>query len=267
MNCHQVTELKTRYLCAELDDSDVREFEAHLIACEECAETIAEEREIDECIRTAFLQDAPDTAALENRARSAIRRRAFRVPLIAGVAAAALVLVFSLSRPFELYWQNARLCDDAAGDHFAEIVRQDPRHWRSATSDIKSLAIQQGIKPSLLGAFASGEYRLERAKLCRLDGQIFLHAVYRNGKNRVSVYLRASSLLSNRPATPTQRIGDFLAALTKHRVGLAKQPIAEIEKRGEYIASFGDAGILAIVVANSSEQSVMSFARSAAMSI
>ncbi|HEX4227870.1 MAG TPA: hypothetical protein VHZ07_04320 [Bryobacteraceae bacterium] len=242
MNCRQITELKARYFCAELDYGDMREFEAHVLGCRECAETIAEEREMDECIRAGILQDTPDTALLETRVRGAIRRQALRGPLVGGAVAAALVLFFALSRPFGSDWQNARLCDDAAGDHFAEIVRQDPRHWRFSASEIDSLAIQQGIKPYLLAALASGEYRLERVKLCRLDGRIFLHAVYRSGRNRVSVYLRASPSANS-------------------------EAISAMKRHGEYVASLGRAGILAIVVSNASEQAVMSFARSAAMAI
>lgn len=33
-------------------------------------------------------------------------------------------------------------------------------------------------------------YRLEHGKLCRLDGRPFLHLVYTNGANEVSVFLR-----------------------------------------------------------------------------
>jgi hypothetical protein len=99
---------------------------------------------------------------------------------------------------------------------------------------------------------APGEYHLERAKLCRLDGHVFLHAVYRSERNSVSVYLRAS-------ASP--KLPGRLANVLNGR------SVFEAERKGEYIASLGAAGVTAIIVSNSSEQTAMSFAGSAAVAI
>lgn len=253
MNCVRVTELRARYLCGQLDRDDTRDLEDHVLICRACADMLSEEREIDQCVRRAMLREQPDTAAIESRVRGAIRKQALRGRLLAVAAAAAVfVLLFVLNQPFDSATRGTLLCADAARDHFNEIVRLDPRHWRFTASEMHLLAVKQGLKPSLLDALASRGYQLERAKLCRLDGRVFLHAVYSNSQNRVSVYLRASA--SGRPP------GQLKYALNGH-------PVFETEKRGEYIASIDVAGLTIIVVSSSSEQTALSFARSAVIVI
>ena len=252
MNCQQVTELKSAYLCGELEGGDLRDLEAHLLRCHDCADMVAEERDVDECIRAAMLRQPPDTKALQGRVLGAIRREKRRNVLIAGALIAAMLLLSVLSRSLWSTWRDSRLCEDAVRDHIAEIVRQGPRHWRFVGSEMESLAMRQGIQPSLLEALGSGKYRLDRAKLCRLDGRVFLHLVYRSNQDLVSVYLENSNEFGVAPHVANVSSG--------HQV-------TQSQRRGEYVASLSVKGITAIVVSNTSEQAAMSVASLAANAI
>ena len=69
----------------------------------------------------------------------------------------------------------------------------EPRRWLSDVNAIQSLAQKQGVPASAISALATTGYRLERARLCFLKKQIFLHLVYTKDGSEYSVYLRPPS--------------------------------------------------------------------------
>ena len=78
---------------------------------------------------------------------------------------------------------------DAARDHQLEVVQRQARPWIVDPAAIAALAVQQGIAgPVPLELDAS--YHLERAKVCRLDGRLYLHLVYSDGTREFSLFLR-----------------------------------------------------------------------------
>jgi hypothetical protein len=89
--------------------------------------------------------------------------------------------------------QTPPICVAAAQDHEREIVQGEPRPWLSDVSAIQSLGQKQGVPASAISALAATGYRLERARLCFLKKQIFLHLVYNKDNAEFSVYLRRSS--------------------------------------------------------------------------
>ena len=86
--------------------------------------------------------------------------------------------------------QTPALCVAAAEDHRREIVNGDPRRWLTDLAAIQSLAEKQGVPRSAIAALGTTGYRLERARLCFLKKQIFLHLVYTKDGEEFSVYLR-----------------------------------------------------------------------------
>jgi len=82
------------------------------------------------------------------------------------------------------------ICTAAMQDHQREIVNGEPRHWLTDLSAIQALAQKQGVPTAAIAALDSTGYRLERARLCFLQKQIFLHLVYSKQGGEYSVYLR-----------------------------------------------------------------------------
>jgi len=154
--------------------------------------------ELDQRVRAAVLSEQIDTARLEHSIRARIRRP--RAPRRAFVAAAGVVLAaaggLAAYRTF-FRPQVPLICVAAAQDHQREIVNGEPRPWLSDISAIQSLAEKQGVPASAVTALGTTGYRLERARLCLLKKQIFLHLVYTKNNAEYSVYLRRPSGLFN----------------------------------------------------------------------
>jgi hypothetical protein len=98
------------------------------------------------------------------------------------VAAAAIMAfaVFASSR-------NVGTLEATAKDHFAEIIKGQPRKW-AVGEDITGLAARAGIQISIPDLAKNG-YALDRARLCKLDGKTWLHLVYRGPIHEISLYL------------------------------------------------------------------------------
>ena len=63
--------------------------------------------------------------------------------------------------------------------------------WLTDLPAIQSLAAKQGVPAAAIAALGTTGYRLERARLCLLKKQIFLHLVYSKRRlTKYSVYLR-----------------------------------------------------------------------------
>jgi len=149
--------------------------------------------ELDQRLRAAVLSEQIETAHLERSIRERIRgpllpRWAFAMAASISLAIAGGVAYRAFIRP-----QTPPICVAAAQDHEREIVQGEPRPWLSDVSAIQSLGQKQGVPASAISALAATGYRLERARLCFLKKQIFLHLVYNKDNAEFSVYLRRSS--------------------------------------------------------------------------
>ena len=153
--------------------------------------------ELDQRVRAAVLSEQIDTARLEHSIRARIRRP--RAPRWALAIAAGSVLAITGGVAYRPLFkpQTPPICVAAAQDHQREIVNGEPRPWLSDISAIQSLARKQGVPASAVTALGTTGYRLERARLCFLKKQIFLHLVYTKDNAEFSVYLRPPSGLFN----------------------------------------------------------------------
>ena len=192
MNCADIAELTPLYLARELSAPELRAFEAHLNACGSCAEEIELQVAMDARLRASVGSGTPETTALDQAVRRQIRlislarRRRFMA------AAAAIVLSVAGST----WWltRMPRIYADAARDHRLEVVEHQPRGWRSGLADVNDLAGRFGLSGVDVRRLAPADYRLEHAKICRLDGEPALHLVYANSAREVSLYVRRPSL-------------------------------------------------------------------------
>jgi hypothetical protein len=140
--------------------------------------------ELDQRLRASILAEEVDTSRVEAAVRSQIRKPR-RVALWALAAAAASIALAAFLWP-----QIPPICVAAAQDHEREIVKGEPRRWLTDLSAIDALAEKQGVPASAIAALGTTGYRLERARLCFLKKQIFLHLVYTKDGSQYSVYLR-----------------------------------------------------------------------------
>jgi hypothetical protein len=150
--------------------------------------------ELDQRVRASILAEPVDTSRVELAIRSQIRTRR-RVPRWALIAAAGVVLAIGSGLTYRALFRPPPppLCIAAGQDHEREIVNREPRRWLTELSAIQALAEKQGVPGSAVVALGITGYSLERARLCFLKKQIFLHLVYAKDGRQYSVYLRPGS--------------------------------------------------------------------------
>jgi hypothetical protein len=150
--------------------------------------------ELDQRVRASILAEPVDTSRVELAIRSQIRTRR-RVPRWALIAAAGVVLAIGSGLTYRALFRPPPppLCIAAGQDHEREIVNREPRRWLTELSAIQALAEKQGVPGSAVVALGTTGYSLERARLCFLKKQIFLHLVYAKDGRQYSVYLRPGS--------------------------------------------------------------------------
>jgi hypothetical protein len=145
------------------------------------------DEELDQRVRESILAEPIHTARIAAAVRNQIRPSR-HVPHWALLAIAAGIALAAFLWP-----RTPLVCVAAAQDHEHEIVQNEPRRWLTDLSDIESLAEKQGVPAAAISALDTTGYRLERARLCFLKKQIFLHLVYTRDGSQYSVYLRPPS--------------------------------------------------------------------------
>jgi anti-sigma factor RsiW len=210
-NCDDIRMRAPLYLSGEMEGEDRDAFAAHLAKCSACAAKIAEDRNLDATLRSAFGGFAPDTGRLEQALRRKIsvdrgRRRwewAGAIAATVALLAVGAIAWAHLTRPPQWY-------GDAAFDHRREVTEGQPRRWRSNPAELAQLAAQNGLQLAQATAMAAAGYRLERAKICGIGDRRMLHLVFFNGTRRYSVFV--SPHLGQMEAAQTVRQGTELIA-------------------------------------------------------
>jgi len=202
MNCSDVLKFAPLYLAGELEPSRAEAFSAHLSDCPACRGELGQQAAFDEILRASMLAEHIDTWSVDQRVRASIstgrdsRRWIFAV---AGVAAAIMLLVMAGYQA--MVWLRTKpVYAAAARDHRIEIVDRQPRRWFTDLVSIERLGGRVGLSSFAAASFAPAGYHLARAKLCLLDGRVFVHLVYagdsqvdsQNNAGDFSLYLRRS---------------------------------------------------------------------------
>lgn len=202
MDCSEVEKLAPLYLSGELDRERAGAIDAHLRFCACCMGEIESQAKLDARMREIIAGEHVDATAVErwirarisneplNKIASIPARPAGRRWVGAAMGIAAVLLLAAIGYVGLSSPHVARVYADAAKDHQREVVEEEPRRWLSDRASIAALAQGQGIAASAPFAISSGPYHLERARLCFLDGRIYLHAVYTDGAHDFSVYFR-----------------------------------------------------------------------------
>jgi hypothetical protein len=149
----------------------------------------------DAGLRAAIAEERAHTGELEGRVVRQIARERTRRWLLPAMAAAAAVLaavvLLAVHRQASVNEAIvAPVFSDAARDHTDEVIDKVPRHWRTDAADIAALEAAEGISDADVRALNATGYKLQRAKICRLDGTKYMHLVYTRAGREVSVFMR-----------------------------------------------------------------------------
>lgn len=177
MNCRDI-----------LESAQAEQVAEHVRICPSCARELAQQQAFDSLLRASILAEPVDCARVERNVRQSIASQSRRWMFAAAGIAAVLLLALGIRAALAL--RTTPVFAAAARDHRLEIVDGQPRKWFTDRGAIEGLAGGQGVSASALEAIAPAGYRLAKGKLCRLDGQFFLHLVYVNGSENFSVFLR-----------------------------------------------------------------------------
>ena len=189
MNCTEVLELAPLHLSGELEPARAVQVSAHLGGCLSCARELGQQQAFDSRLRSIVLAESVETTGIEHNVRQTIGREARRW-MFEFAAVAAVLLLSVLGIRMALRPSAIPVYAAAARDHRVEIVDGQPRKWFTDRASIDGLARAQGVSATAIDGMASGGYHLARGKVCRLDGQFFLHLVYVNGAENFSVFVR-----------------------------------------------------------------------------
>lgn len=251
MTCKDIADLQPLYLSGELDAERAAAFAAHLAECEPCAQDTERQTEFDQSLRNGARAEHFESTPVEKRIRARIaaerRPRMAWAGVAAGVAAVIALGVFG-SRVL-LMQPTDPLCKDAADDHRAEVVNAEYRAWRTTVPQIQVLADRPGVDVPLK---APPGYRLDRGKLCRLEGQVYLHLVYTNGHQEFSMFLRHRG-----PEMPPGQARDSVNG----------RPLYTVDRGKEHIAFLQTDRLTAVIVTDQSSDAALSLARFAASSL
>ena len=158
---------------------------------------------LDQQLRDAILSEPVDTAALDARIRHELNRASVLRGKWIAVASVAAMLTIAIGGYRIVVNRNAAICNDAILDHRIEVAEHAPRKWLSDPAAVQSLAASRGLPAAPVAAIAPAGFRFEHGRLCRLGGQVFLHLVYTDGAQEVSIYLRKRDV-SATPAVANQ---------------------------------------------------------------
>ncbi|HET7710601.1 MAG TPA: hypothetical protein VFL80_01590 [Thermoanaerobaculia bacterium] len=157
-----------------------------------------EDRELDDRLRLAMMDEAPDVSQLLSRVRRemqpgvATRLRSSSPFVLRAVAAALLVTVITGGLMIQAR-RNAALAVDAACDHFDELVQVSDKKWATAPADVDAY-VQQHFpdRRDIVGALTPPGASFQKLASCRLLSARFAHFVYRANGRDVSVFVRIS---------------------------------------------------------------------------
>jgi hypothetical protein len=160
--------------------------------------TTIDDRELDDMLRAAMKDDAPDVSGLLARVREemhpavAPRRRPSTTFVLSAVAAALFFTIVSGVLVIRAR-RNAALAVDAACDHWDELVQVSDKKWSTAPADVHAYVQQHFPKrPDIVAALTPPGASFAKVASCRLLSARFAHFVFRSEGREISVFVRIS---------------------------------------------------------------------------
>ncbi|HEX7288558.1 MAG TPA: zf-HC2 domain-containing protein [Candidatus Angelobacter sp.] len=195
MNCHRVREILPLYLSGELRGADLAGVQQHFQQCRECAMAANADRELDDALRTAMLEETPDVSAVLSRVHEQISAPWWKpglVPVRMAAAIAAIIVIAFISVPrIYVYQAQKSMALAAVRDHYADLVLQRHPDWEHTPDQVARFMQEQfPSKQNLLQTITPEKTSLEKVRLCNVNGTIYAHFVFQTGTAETSVFLR-----------------------------------------------------------------------------
>ncbi|HEY7404484.1 MAG TPA: zf-HC2 domain-containing protein [Candidatus Angelobacter sp.] len=197
MNCDQLNKFLPLYLSGELRGQELNDFETHVEGCKSCGNAVAADREQDDALRTAMLEETPDVSAVLERVHDRMtapwwRRTPRPVFVRTGVLVAMILIVALISLP-RLYMHHVQreMALQAVDDHYSDLVLLRHPDWESHPEDVaRFLAKEFPQEQDLLRSITPRNSSFEKVRVCNLDGIAYAHFVFKTGREQASVFLR-----------------------------------------------------------------------------
>jgi len=193
-DCHRTEQLLESYVDNELDAAVTKAISEHLEVCTACNRKMEEIRSQNELVTRAVKSVEAENSTLRasiEAATIAKHQQLFqwstpRVTIWATVAALTILITFIsiLYLPRFLRPHISPIFKAAADNHITCIREAEAPDWARTPPEI----IQ--VEKSLMGRdrhvplMTEDRYQLVRARVCMLNGEEFLHLVYRNDGGR-----------------------------------------------------------------------------------
>jgi hypothetical protein len=258
MNCSDLESKLLLFFANALDAEQSAEFLLHVDSCAQCKKTIRPEQELNSLLRQTILDEKLDTSSLEEQILTKIenvqlqqQRLQFSRVMGLGAAAAILFIVVGLVFFFSVTAKELRLYADASTDHHLEVVENARREWTFQPELISQLGRQATGAPITKVPVSLQGYVLTRGKICYLQNRRYLHLVYKNNQNEISVFITRSD--------------DNLASLALLR--RSTHYLSERQKNLGNVAAFREARMVFVVASAKPDDDVAELARQAAQQL
>jgi putative zinc finger protein len=204
MNCESVQDLLPLYLAGELTGEGLAAVQNHIKACRACAQSLSADRQLDDVLRTAMLEQSPDVSAILQRvhgkmATSGWKRmlhvRSLRLSALAAMV--VLVAVLGISS-FRAHQVQRTIALAAANDHYSDLVLLRHPDWAYQPQDVARFMLAEFPRQDLLAAITPKGAVFEKVRLCSLGGTQYAHFVFRTGSTETSVFLVPNGQAGNK---------------------------------------------------------------------
>ncbi len=203
MNCAEVEYYGPLFHSGELEDSVLRQFQAHLHECADCQEQISGQQQLDAAVRLACEDDPRGEHQVRERVLAEIKNESVPTgvpfwwrPASFALMAALLILVSASAVFFYFQFrsspQQLTIYRDAADDHRAEVLGHMNLRWQRDPDGINALIQRVGGSSELITRIAPAGFHLDRGRICSLLSHRFVHLVYTNGSQEISYFLTSN---------------------------------------------------------------------------
>jgi hypothetical protein len=196
MNCERVQDLLPLYLLGELRGEELAAVELHVQACELCSKALSSDRELDDSLRKAILEDTPDVAVVLRRVQNGMTTSRWKKMLYLGsmravaVAVAIALIAFIGLSSLRVHQAQKTIALDAANDHYSDLVLLRHSDWTYKPADVARFIEEQfPQRRELLDVITPKDASFEKVRLCNFGGIRYAHFVFKSGTLETSVFL------------------------------------------------------------------------------
>ncbi len=195
MTCENVQRMAPLHLSGELESEHAAEMEQHLSTCVFCRSFLLQQQELDQAIRSAVESEPLNATAIRVATMSHIQQtrtglRNLRRPVWVTALVASFAVLLIMAGVVVANQRSAMYFRAAGKDHVDDLVKAIPKSgWKTTEPEIRSYLASRLNKEDGFERLTVPGYSLLKARDCRLAKRTYVHLVYGNGDQRLSLYL------------------------------------------------------------------------------